>query len=159
MRVVGCVLIFLWITMLGFSRKCKLEQNCEQWKSMLLFIQLLQEELQGSMGSTEQIINAASECCKPLVLLQNYQKVKGTVQERLYHAAEMLSDNRMRELSLRLSRRLGRVSADIQLDSLHTMEQQCEQELKRARETADKEASLTVSLSVLTGAAAAIFLL
>jgi len=159
MRIIGCILIFLWISILGFQRKWKLEQKCTQWKTMGLFLQLMREELKSTMKSTEQLILSAQKRCCDLELLHYYDEAEGTAQQRLFYAAEKLADPPMRELSFRLAQRLGTSPADIQLESLHSMELQCQQEWEHHRETAGKEGSLAVSMSLLCGAAVAIILL
>lgn len=159
MRIIGCGLIFLWISALGLSHKWKLEQRCRQWKSMGLFLRLLQEELQSSMKSSEELLSAVRAHCPDLELLQQYEVMEGSVQQRLQLAAESLSDPMMKEFSLRLAQRLGTASADVQLESFRAMELQCQQESERQHEKISKEGSLALSLGVLGGVAAAILML
>ncbi len=159
MRIAGCGLIFLFFTVQGFSYRWKIEQNCAQWKYWILFLQLLQEELQNTMKSCEEILLSLGKHCRNLELLQHYEQAEGTVQQRLLHSAEALSDPTMKEVAQRFAQRFGTASVEIQLDSFHAMEQQCQQELERRREKAGREGSLVVSLSVLGGAAVSILLL
>lgn len=159
MRFLGSSLIFLCITLAGLLHKLKLDHSLKQWQQMQQLLQLVAEELQDSLRSCEEILVSLQDSFSDFLFLQDYFRQDGSVQQRLRAAAQTLTDPKLREIALRFAARFGTASLEIQLESIHRLEQLCAAELQRRWEQTEKSGTLSLQLGLLCGAAAAILLL
>lgn len=159
MRMLGCLLIFLSMALGGLLHKLTLVQRSRQWRKMLQFLQLVQEELRESARSSSEILRSVSLLCGDFVFLQQYQHGEGSVQQRLQKAAASLWDPRLRELALRFASRFGTACAQVQLDSLRNLEQECCKGMEESQEKSRREGNLSLQLGLLAGTAAALLFL
>lgn len=158
MRILGCGLLFLWGTLLGWRRKWSLEQQRCDWEQLLTFLQLVEEELRERCASCRDILLRVGQQCPDYPLAQ-VAKEEGDLRQQLLAAAEHLGAPELCRQAKRFALAFGASSAQSQLELLAQLQERCREEEGRQRELCQKQGTLALSLGCLLGAGAAIYFL
>ncbi len=159
MRAAGCALIFLWGTMIGWSRREKMVQKLKEWEEFQHFLQFIQEELSLTLCSSEELLRKASEVCSFSMIEYCLQQPGGSLQTRWKEAAQKIDDEKLRTRILQFGERFGTASCEAQQENIRFLMHEVQGEIQEQKQVLSQEGRLSCSLGMLCGAGLAILFL